>query len=712
MRKWIAVVVCWVWVGIAFGQGLDQHVPGEGTVVYLQWKGTEALREPYNGSRLKKVVDQSNLPALFSEFLPRVVEKIKKESPLDAQVLGNWLEAMELLGQHPTAIWWGGFAKATGQRPLPRLAVVCEAGDGAAGLREKLIAALGDNAQKWAIQIDQGWVSITPVPYAEQFQRELKDDHSLAKEERYQHAKSLVMGDAALLAYVNGENLAGVMEQDKSATEFIAASGLNGLKSGIVTSGFDGADWRCEAFIDAPAPRTGLLSLLDGPPLPDELLDRVPASALGLTTARLSLPKLLNEIRTALGKVDPKAQRQFNKMLGFATMSLGVNVETDLIASFGDQWLTYDDPQSTGGGVLGTVLLNHLAEPAKGQQSLDALARLANSVLAGQLRNTPATVSIRQVHSDDLTISYLPLPAISPAWTIKDGFLYLSLYPEVAAQAARTQASAGNSIRNNETFIAMKNRLGVTEGIMSMGFHNLPKSASRAYPVVLLLSRTWLGVGDLLGLESPELILPPLEKIIPQLTPAGSVSWTNDSGWHYRAISPFPLSGIFGGEWGALASQSPLLMTAILPAFQRSRESTRETRCLNQMRQLGMAFVMYANDHKGQLPPDLGSLLPYLNGNALLMICPDMPINPNSIPADAAGRAKWVDEHSSYEYLLPNVKLASIQNATTKIMVRENSSIHGGKMNVIFADGHAQGMWPYEVENLMDADKAEDHTGE
>jgi prepilin-type processing-associated H-X9-DG protein len=45
-------------------------------------------------------------------------------------------------------------------------------------------------------------------------------------------------------------------------------------------------------------------------------------------------------------------------------------------------------------------------------------------------------------------------------------------------------------------------------------------------------------------------------------------------------------------------------------------------------------------------------------------------------------------------------------------MVRENSSIHGGKMNVIFADGHAQGMWPYEVENLMDADKAEDHTGE
>lgn len=705
MRRWMsaAVVVCWMGLGLAWGQDLDQRVPGEGTVVFVQWKGAEALRGEYDGSRLKKVVDESNLPAVFGEFLPGVVEKIKQQSPMDAKVLGNWLGAMELLGRYPTAIWWGGFVKSAERRPLPRLAVVCAAGEQAAAVRDKLVSALGDNANKWTIGIDRGWLWITPVPYAEPFQRELEQAGPLAKQENYQHAKSQVMGNAALWVYLNGENLVGVLEREKSATQTISALGLNGLKSGLMAAGFDGTDWKCEVFLDAPAPRIGLLSLLDSKPLSDELLNRVPASAFGMTTARLSLFKLLDETRTALGKIDPKVQQQFNKMLGFATMTLGVNVETDLIASFGDQWLVYDDPQTAGGGILGTVLVNRLADAAKAQRSLDALARLANSVMAGRLRNTPATVAVRQVQSGDVTISYLALPAISPAWAIKDGFLFLSFYPEVTAQAMQARTGDEKSIRDNPAFVQMQKRLGVADGVTAVSFHDLPKSASRAYPVVLMLSRAWLGMGDLLGLQVPEMILPPLGKIAPHLTPSGSVTWVDEAGWHYRSISPFPLSGIFGGEVGAIASQYPVLAAAIIPALERARESARQTACMSQMRQLGMGIMMYANDHKGQLPPDLGALLPYLGGNALIMICPDAQNNLTPAPADPKERAKWVDGHSSYEYLLPNIKMTSIQNSATQIMVREKSAVHDGKMNVLFADGHVAAMWPYEVENLMDA---------
>jgi hypothetical protein len=564
MRRWIAALVaCWLWVGIARGQELDRNVPGEGTIFYLQWKGADALRGEYGQSRLKKVVDESNLPRVFSEFLPRVVEEIKKDAPLDAKVLGNWLDALQILGHYPTAIWWGGFVNPADRRPVPRLAVICEPKDQAAAVRDKLLAALGDNANKWTIGIDHGWLWITPVPYAERFQRELEQAGSLAQWKNYQHAKSQVLADAALLAYLDGGNLAGAMKREPTVSEAMSALGLDGLKCGIVASGFDGTDWKCEAFIDAPAPRHGLLSVLDREPLSDQLLDRVPISAVSMTTARLNLLKILDATRAALGKVDPDALLQFNKMLGFATMSLGVNVETDLIASFGDEWLIYDDPQTAGGGIIGTVFVNRLADPVKAQRSMDAVARLANSFMAGQLRHTSTTVTIRQIQSGDVAISYLALPTISPAWTIKDGFLILSFYPEVTARASQSIASGGKSIRDNEVFSAMNHRLGVMGKASAISFHDLPRQAPRAYPVILLLSRAWVGMGDVLGLEAPEMILPRLEKILPQLTPSGSASWADETGWHYRSISPFPFSGIFGGEWGAISSQFPVLAVLI-----------------------------------------------------------------------------------------------------------------------------------------------------
>ncbi|MCC7352097.1 MAG: DUF1559 domain-containing protein [Phycisphaerales bacterium] len=717
MRRWIAALVaCWLWVGIARGQELDRHVPGEGTVFYLQWKGADALRGEYGQSRLKKVVDESNLPRVFSEFLPRVVEKIRQDAPLDAKVLGNWLDALQILGHYPTAIWWGGFVNPADRRPVPRLAVICEPKDQAAAVRDKLLAALGDNANKWTIGIhgDLLWVSLTP--YLGQFQKEMDEaaeGHSLANQAGYIRARAQVMKDPSLLFYVNGERF---FEEQRPNPEFpnaptpaqaIEAWKLNGFKGGILAAGFDGADWNCSAFVDAPAPREGLLSLLDHQPLSDELLDVVPQSATGVITWRLNLLKGLNEIRAGISQVEPRDAKKFNQMLGLATMTLGLNVETDLLAAFGDEWLLYDTPEVAGGGIIGTVLVNRLADEAKAERSLDAVARFLNNVLAGQLRNSSMNVAIRQIQSEGITVRYLATPLISPAWTVKDGFLYISLYPEVTAEAVK--ARGGKSIRDNDDFAAVQKRLGVSNGVTAVSFHDLPKQAPRAYPVVLMLSRAWLGVADLLGVEAPELILPTLGKIMPQLTPSGSVSWVDEAGWHYRLISPFPGSGAFAGEIGAILEQYPGLVAALVPTLAKARESARQVACLSQMRQLSIGIIMYANDHKGQTPPDLGAVLPYLGpAGARLIFCPEAKIDISSIPADVAQRSEWIDEHSSYEYLLPNVRLAIVKNPVKQIMFREKSAVHDGKMNVLFADGHVETLLPYQVENLIDAANQQD----
>ena len=45
-----------------------------------------------------------------------------------------------------------------------------------------------------------------------------------------------------------------------------------------------------------------------------------------------------------------------------------------------------------------------------------------------------------------------------------------------------------------------------------------------------------------------------------------------------------------------------LLISILLPALNRAREAANRIKCLSNMRQLGMAFVMYNNDNRGKFP--------------------------------------------------------------------------------------------------------------
>jgi prepilin-type N-terminal cleavage/methylation domain-containing protein/prepilin-type processing-associated H-X9-DG protein len=52
-----------------------------------------------------------------------------------------------------------------------------------------------------------------------------------------------------------------------------------------------------------------------------------------------------------------------------------------------------------------------------------------------------------------------------------------------------------------------------------------------------------------------------------------------------------------------------ILIGILLPSLSKAREQSNRTKCLSNLRQIGVAFVMYANDHDGQLPvtPKTGS---------------------------------------------------------------------------------------------------------
>src|SRR5690349_10891085 len=45
-----------------------------------------------------------------------------------------------------------------------------------------------------------------------------------------------------------------------------------------------------------------------------------------------------------------------------------------------------------------------------------------------------------------------------------------------------------------------------------------------------------------------------------------------------------------------------VLIGILLPTLNRAREQSRSAVCMNNLRQLGIAYMMYANDNNGWLP--------------------------------------------------------------------------------------------------------------
>jgi prepilin-type N-terminal cleavage/methylation domain-containing protein/prepilin-type processing-associated H-X9-DG protein len=97
-----------------------------------------------------------------------------------------------------------------------------------------------------------------------------------------------------------------------------------------------------------------------------------------------------------------------------------------------------------------------------------------------------------------------------------------------------------------------------------------------------------------------------------------------------------------------------VLMGILLPALNRARESGRRVQCLSNMRQLGMAFMMYVQENKGKFPaagvetrPDdwvywnggrnlkEGALVRYHGGqwNDALYTCPSDIVDNHRVPA-------------------------------------------------------------------------------
>jgi hypothetical protein len=206
-----------------------------------------------------------------------------------------------------------------------------------------------------------------------------------------------------------------------------------------------------------PAPRSGLVALLDSQPISDDALRTVPKTATLMSAGRLDLAKLVAQIREIAGKIEPQAQGMFDMVMGMVQQQIGMDVQKDLLAPLGDEWVVYADPNTTGSGLLGFVLVNKLRQPEQAQTSFGKLETFLNETFKRETHGE-VTIQFQTTQASGATIHYLAVPFVAPAWAIKNGNMYVGLYPQIVA-AALDNGGAGKSILDNGDFVALRNRL-------------------------------------------------------------------------------------------------------------------------------------------------------------------------------------------------------------------------------------------------------------
>ena len=383
---------------------LADRVPAD-ALVYVGWAGGDAC-PGYDASHLKGVVDHSSIPQLFTSFVPQIVRRVARLDDRAGQVLDQVVSTAGPMWRHPTAFYFGGVDLA-GPRPVPRLAVMCDAGADAPAVRLQLARLLSnlppDVQPRPSVTITNGLVVLAmgqPLPPT-----------GLATGRAFTTALAQCHpAGAALVGYVDVQGIVAAIDaaaaaagsHDSDVTKWPKvrdALGLTGFRQAAMAAGFDGRDWVERSFASTDGTKTGLLALTDARPLDADLLSVVPVTADRVSASRVDLAAGFDALHDAVGQFSADATAQVDDVLAKVDRAAGVNVRRDLIGALGDQWVTYADRSIGGTGVTGSVLVNRLRDPARAD---DAMTRSA----AGSTSSSPSSCTTPPSRSSSASRSW------------------------------------------------------------------------------------------------------------------------------------------------------------------------------------------------------------------------------------------------------------------------------------------------------------------
>ncbi len=685
---------------VAQAQPLVDRVPAD-AMVYVGWRGTNDLGAGFAGSHAEAIARESKFSVLIDQTLPALVKFAGTKS---AQV-GPIAEASRLILtstlRYPTAIFVvPGDAETKG---VPRFVIVCKPGKDADNLLKQfnfIVASIAPDVPAKAFA--DGDVVALAISYRPD-QMALAGDAdarpaAISGEATFKSAIAQVDAEPVIFVYVNPKQITAAIKsqlspRDLESAEFrkteqlLSELGVDRIGAIAYSGTFKNKMWQERVFVEG-ASKKGLTSLLESKPFSPELLSRIPATSTDVSAFRFDPVKLIAEARRAATAVDPKWGEIVDMGTGAVTMAVGANLENDILAPLGDEWVVYNSPEVGGNDFFGSVVINKLDKPMDAKTALASLSIFLSNTGRTFTRNESFKIAGSSIKVDDMTIYYLATPLVAPAWTIKDGYLYLGFYPQSVVAAARF---AGDGIQKRSEFAEAMGRLEQTD-VVGMQFVDVKSKLPDGYSTVRMITRSLLGASDMFAVPTPEMVLPTLPTMLRETTAAAGVTWTDDAGLHGKWVEAYPGSSTIASAsfMNAFSNNPALAASVLLPSLNRARDAANRIKSASNIRQILLGSIMFANDNRNKFPDTFGQLIEgkYLIDPAVFVNPQSGSAVPHGVAADPKLAADWANESADYVYVGKGLDARNAKPDRIVVYERPNDLDDG--INIGFADGHVE----------------------
>jgi len=464
-------------------------------------------------------------------------------------------------------------------------------------------------------------------------------------------------------------------------SEKATAAGLKSIKAVGYGVRFEGGGIKEVFYISSPKiERRGFAKLLNWPAGKKDLLEMVPAEAVSFSHANIDFVSLWDGLLDTIRLLDEGTYNQIQTALASAEKRTKVNIKEDLLASLGNEIVSYvvAPPEEEPTRSPSTVFMLSLKDKAKAARSIEILL---SSVIPGAAipiavegKALPATrdrywaITQHRNHSIKVLTSRTKELPITPAYSVVGDVMILCPDTESVRVALNFIDEKGPSILEDSDYKRVA--AGLSADSATVSYFDLKAS-------VALLQRKMKEMGSdiaKLGLPVNFAKLPPEEVLAKHIFGMGSDVVSDDAGLTLETYSPLGNVGSLVGT-GALAA-------VMLPVSVNIKERITMAMSKRNFTTIGKAMRAYAMKHDGNLPPPGKQAEVLLKEGFIkspkVFYSPATDADPRTFP-----------DNVSYQFTILTYNLNTDGEGRYPI-VWDLLGNHPGGRHVLFIDGHVE----------------------
>jgi len=445
--------------------------------------------------------------------------------------------------------------------------------------------------------------------------------------------------------------------------------GLDSLGAVVARVGFSGSDLVSDSFVEAPAPRTGLLAAFK--PVDMALLGTVDAQAVSASAFNCDIAAIYDTVMKAIKAVSPdEAYPEIQEGLSELESEAGFRIREGLLQSLAGPVVFY----SLSAGKMveapmgGIVVGLKLRDPALFEKTMTSIGTFVTQVAEGMLQVGSQTDDAgRTMHV--WASPMLAFAQMMPTWSVVDDQVIIgsnTALCKMGVKQATSKEEAATSLLQTEGFKKVatglpKGLLSVTYADSEVMFNQMMMQIQQLWPMATMAATQ-------AGIKLP-VMLPSLGHIAKDMQPSLEYSYADAAGFHshYQGSGlEVSLRGVAGAALGAGIA---------MPALARSRQMAVRMTSATNLSGIGKACLIYANDHDDKLPPNLEVLVD------------EVDLSPKSL--ESKRRPKNFDG-PSYVYIPGQ----TVDMYPGNIVAHEDPRYCEDGLNVLFLDSHVEFMKP------------------